>query len=220
MRFSNLFLVSYIAIVAAHAQTRPAIPLPAPTPAPVAGTAGRGTGALPAAASADPSAPAVSSETYIIGAGDTLQLNVWKEPSFSSAGLAVRPDGRISLPLVGDVAAAGMTPMSLGLDVADRLKKYINDPLVTVTMISITPKEIFLIGEIGRTGPIVLAPGMTTLQAIAVAGGLSPFAKKKLYILRKSAKGEQKIPFDYKKALKTGDAQGITLMPGDTIVAP
>ncbi len=195
-------------------QTRPAITAPT---APAAAAASTGA---PVAASADPNATTVSSETYIIGTGDTLQLNVWKEPSLSNAAVAVRPDGRISLPLLGDLPASGMTPTLLGLDIAERLKKYITDPLVTVTVIGVAPKEIFLIGEIQKTGPIILTPGMSTLQAIAAAGGLSPFAKKKLYILRKDAKGEQKIQFDYKKALKTGDGQGITLKPGDTIVVP
>ncbi len=195
-------------------QTRPVITAPA-APAAAASSAG-----VPVVASADPNSLTVSSETYIIGTGDTLQLNVWKEPNLSNAGVAVRPDGRISLPLLGDLPASGMTPTVLGRDIAERLKKYITDPLVTVTVIGVAPKEIFLIGEIQKTGPIILTPGMNTLQAIAAAGGLSPFAKKKLYILRKDAKGEQKISFDYKRALKTGDSQGITLMPGDTIVVP
>ncbi len=162
----------------------------------------------------------VSSSSYIIGAGDTLQLNVWKEPGMSVAGVPVRPDGQISLSLLGDIPASGMTPMALGTDIASRLKKYVNDPLVTVTVLSVNPKEIFFIGEVAHTGAIVLAPGMTPLQAISAAGGLSPYAKKKLYILRKVAGKEQKIPFDYKKALTKGDEQGVTLMPGDTIVAP
>ena len=217
MRRCTSISAAWIVTLALHAQTRPAITAPATQPV---GAAAGAAAAMPATASADPRPPAVSSETYIIGSGDTLQLTVWKEPTLSTAGVAVRPDGRISLALLGDVPAAGMSPMALSQDIADRLKKFINDPLVTVTMVAVTPKEIFLIGEIQKTGPIILTPGMTTLQAIAAAGGLSPFAKKKLYLLRKGSKGEQKIPFDYKKALKTGDAQGITLMPGDTIVVP
>lgn len=215
MRFRSLLFTIGAISLAAQGQTRPAI-----TPAPTAPASAATASAVPVTASADPNALTVSSETYIIGTGDTLQLNVWKEPSLSSASIPVRPDGRISLPLLGDLAASGMTPALLSRDIADRLKKYITDPLVTVTVIGTAPKEIFLIGEIQKTGPIILTPGMNTLQAIAAAGGLSPFAKKKLYILRKDAKGEQKIPFDYKKALKTGDGQGITLLPGDTIVVP
>ena len=202
----------------AGAQTRPAI-TPAPVaPVAAAAPAGASEAGVPLNANASPSV-AVSPDSYIIGPGDVLQLNVWKEPNLSNAGVPVRPDGRISLPLLGDVGAAGMTPMLLGRDIASRLQKYVTDPLVTVTMLSVAPKEIFMIGEIQKTGPIILSPGMTMLQAIAAAGGLTPYAKKKLYILRKSDKGEEKLAFNYKKALSNGDMQGITLMPGDTIVS-
>ena len=198
----------------AGAQTRPAI---TPCATVGAGTATTGT-AVPLTASADPHA-GVSQDSYVIGPGDELQVNVWKEPNASSSGLPVRPDGRISLPLLGDVPAAGMTPLLLGRDIASRLQKFVNDPIVTVTMISMAPKEIFLIGEIQKTGPIILTPGMNLLQAIAAAGGLTPFSKKKLYVLRKTDRGQQKLYFNYKKALSNGDMQGITLMPGDTIVS-
>lgn len=162
----------------------------------------------------------VSSSTYVIGPGDTIQLSVWKEPGMSNPSVAVRPDGEISLALLGDIPAAGQTPMALSNDIATRLKKYVNDPLVTVTVLMVHPKEIYIIGEIAHTGAVQLTPTMTPLQAIAAAGGLSSFAKTKLYILRKGAAKESKISFDYKKALKTGDQQGITLIPGDTIVVP
>ncbi len=161
----------------------------------------------------------VSQDSYVIGPGDQLQLNVWNEPKLSQSGIPVRPDGRISVPLLGDVPAAGLTPMLLGRDVENRLQKYVADPKVTVTMLGVAPKEIFLLGEIGRPGPLVLSPGMTFLQVISAAGGLTPYAKKKLYVLRKTDKGQQKINFDYKKAVTTGDMQGVTLMPGDTIVS-
>lgn len=161
----------------------------------------------------------VSQDSYVIGPGDDLQLTVWNEPKLSNSGIPVRPDGRISIPLLGDVPAAGMTPMLLGRDIASRLQKFVTEPQVTVTMVNMAPKVIYMIGEIGHTGPLVLTPGMTPLQAIAAAGGLTPYAKKKLYILRKSDRGEQKIYFNYKKALNNGDMQGITLMPGDTVVS-
>ena len=138
----------------------------------------------------------------------------------SASSLAVRPDGEVSLALLGDIPAAGQTPMALSEDLAMRLKKYVNDPLVTVTVLTVHPKEIYIIGEVSHIGAVQLTPTMTPLQAIAAAGGLSSFAKSKLYILRKGPSKETKIPFDYKKALKTGDQQGITLMAGDTIVVP
>ena len=217
----SLFAVCWMAL-AAGAQTRPAIAPPSSATAgrpATAGAAGNGTAtAIPSTATANAQS-VVSQDSYVIGAGDVLQLTVWKEPNLSNTGIPVRPDGRISLPLLGDVPAAGMTPMLLGRDITDRLQKFITDPLVAVTVLSVAPKEIFLIGEIAKTGPIILTPGMTVLQAIAAAGGLAPYAKKKLYILRKTEKGEQKLNFNYKKALSNGDMQGITLMPGDTIVS-
>jgi len=122
--------------------------------------------------------------------------------------------------LLGDVQAAGLTPMALSKDIASRVKKYVNDPLVTVTVTNVHAKDIYLIGEVQKIGPVTLSQNMNTLQAISAAGGLTTFAKKKIYILRKGPRGDLKIPYDYKKAIKTGDQQGVTLMPGDTIVVP
>ena len=153
---------------------------------------------------------------YVIGPEDGVQITVWKEPNLSSS-LIVRPDGMISIPLVGDVLASGSTPMELGANLALRLKKYINEPLVTVTVTAVNSRHIFLLGEVQRIGPLTLTPGLTILQAIASAGGLTSYANSKhIYILR----GQVKIPFDYKKAVKKGDLQGIVLQPGDTIFVP
>lgn len=160
------------------------------------------------------------SATYVIGADDILAVTVWKEPSLSGA-LTVRPDGMISLPLVGDVLASGMTPMKLSADLTERLKKFMTDPVVTVTVTTVNSKRIFLIGEVMHIGPVPITPGMTPLQAISSAGGLTPYAsQRKIYILRGPQGHQTKIPFDYKKAVKQGDFQGVTLQPGDTIVVP
>jgi polysaccharide export outer membrane protein len=156
---------------------------------------------------------------YVIGPEDILQVTVWKEPTLSGT-LPVRPDGMISLVLVGDLPAAGMTPMALGADISQRLKKYIQDPVVTVVVTGVNSQRIFLVGEVGHVGPLMLTPGMTALQAIVASGGLSPFANsKRIYILRGTGVKQQKMPFNYKQALK-GDNQGVTLLPGDTIVVP
>ena len=172
--------------------------------------------AIPVAAPA----PLTVSANYIIGADDSIKVDVWKEPNLS-ATLPVRPDGRISLPLVGDVSAAGMTPMQLAAEITDRLKKFVTDPMVGVTVLAVNSRRIFMIGEIGRAGPLFLTPGMTVLQAISTAGGLTPYANgKEIYILRRDPGKQQKIPFDYTKALKEGDMQGVSLQPGDTIVVP
>ena len=157
---------------------------------------------------------------YIIGAEDSLQVTVWKEPTLSGT-FPVRPDGMISLVLVGDLPAAGRTPMQLADEITTRLKKYLQDPSVTVLVLAVNSQRIYMMGEIGHVGPIALAAGMSPLQAIAAAGGLSPFANsKKIYILRGEAGKQQKIPFNYKQALKGDSTQDIKLQPGDTIVVP
>ena len=171
-------------------------------------------------ASAAPAGSSVAPSAYIIGPDDTIVVSVWKEPSLSGA-LPVRPDGMISLALVGDLQAAGFTPMQLAQDITTRLRKFVNDPNVTITVTGVNSKRIFLMGEVGHTGPQPLTSGLTPLSAIATAGGISAFANgKHIYILRTVSGKQMKIPFDYKKAIKTGDQQGVQLQSGDTIVVP
>ena len=170
---------------------------------------------VPPASTASPTSP-----SYVIGPQDLIQVTVWKEPALSES-LTVRPDGMISLPLLGDISASGMTPTLLSADLSSRLKKYINDPLVTVTVVTVNSKRVFLLGEVGHVGGMPLTPEMTPLQAIAAAGGLSPYANAKhIYILRTENGKQRKLFFDYKKAIKTGNEQGLVLLPGDTIVVP
>jgi polysaccharide export outer membrane protein len=182
--------------------------------------------AEPAEPTSPPPAPPVPpnagplSPNYIIGADDSLKIDVWHEQQLSAI-VPVRPDGKITLPLINDIQAAGFTPMQLEADITDRLKKFVTDPVVSVSVQAVNSKQIFLIGEIGRQGPEAITPGMTILQAIAAAGGLSQYANKKhIYILRGEPGKQQKIFFDYTKAVKKGDMQGIELIPGDTIVVP
>jgi polysaccharide export outer membrane protein len=172
--------------------------------------------APPASTTAQP--PAASSvqvdANYVIGANDSLKVDVWQNPQLSAI-LPVRPDGKISLPLINDIQAAGYTPMQFAGILTDRFKQFVTDPLVNVTVMAVNSKEVFVLGEVAHVGPLQLSPGMTILQAISTAGGLTPYAnKKKIYILR----GTQRIPFDYNKAARKGDMQGITLAPGDTIL--
>jgi polysaccharide export outer membrane protein len=191
-------------------------PSPAVTPAKPA-TPSSGTGTAPAT-SPNYAGP-MDAARYIIGPEDSLQITVWKEPTLSG-NFPVRPDGMISLVLVGDLPAAGLTPMALSNDITQRLKKYIQDPVVTVSVLGVNSQRIFLVGEVNKVGPVMLTPGMTPLQAIVSAGGLSQFANsKRIYILRMVAGKQQKFPFNYKAALK-GENTGITLLPGDTIVVP
>ncbi len=162
----------------------------------------------------------VDAARYIIGPEDVLQVTVWKEPSLSGS-VPVRPDGRISLVLVGDLQAAGRTPMQLADDITVKLKKYIQDPNVSVVVMSVNSQKVFVIGEISHAGPIAMTAGMTPLQAIAAGGGLSPYANaKKIYILRGDPGKQQKIPYNYKQALKGDSSQNFELKPGDTIVVP
>lgn len=218
-------------------QVKPAAPAPVKSPPPLI-TPGQGTSPAPdgttstftiVPGTADTPLPlskttapptGASSTRYIIGPEDTISVTVWKEPGLSGS-FPVRPDGMISLALVGDLPASGFTPMQLSEDIALKLKKFVNDPSVTVTVLGVHVKEIFLLGEVLHVGALPLTADMTPLQAISAAGGLSPFAKaKRIYILRTEQGRQRKIPFDYKKAIKDGNQQGVSLSPGDTIVVP
>ena len=206
-------------------QAVPPAPAPANTPAvppakqTVPPSTAAGTAAANSAASSANYAGPMDASRYIIGPEDSLQVTVWKEPTLSG-NFPVRPDGMISLVLVGDLPAAGLTPMALSNDITQRLKKYIQDPVVTVAVLGVNSQRIFTVGEVNHVGPVMLTPGMTPLQAIVTAGGLTQFANsKRIYILRVVAGKQQKIPFNYKQALK-GENQGMTLLPGDTIVIP
>ena len=164
--------------------------------------------------------PTPVSARYIVGPEDSIQVNVWREPTLSGV-FPVRPDGMISLALLGDISAAGRTPMDLANDLTERLKKFITDPTVTVTVLAVNSKRVFVLGEVQKIGPIALTSDITPLQAISAAGGLTPYAKKKhIYILRGAEGKQKKIPFDYNKAIKDGNQQGVVLLPGDTIVVP
>ncbi len=211
-----VFLAMLLALPAsgvAQQSQSPAATTQAPAPAASAQTS---TDATQKVAQADKSDTA----HYVIGAEDTLQITVWKEPTLSGT-VPVRPDGRISMVLLGDLPAAGMTPMHLAADIAQRLKKYIQDPSVSVVVLAVNSQRVFIIGEVGHVGAVSMTAGMTPLQAIAAAGGLSPFAhSKSIYILRGTGATQKKIPFNYKKALKGDDKQDVSLESGDTIVVP
>lgn len=197
---------------AAEKQGAPAQSAPPAAASPVA--------SQPASSAAGKGVPGIDNARYVIGPDDSLAITVWKEPTLSGT-IPVRPDGMISMALIGDLRAAGMTPMQLADDITEKLKKYIQDPNVSVVVMADTSQRIFVIGEVGHVGPIPMTPGMTPLQAIASGGGLTPFANsKKIYILRNEGGKQQKIPFNYKQALKGDNSQEITLKPGDTIVVP
>lgn len=167
-----------------------------------------------------PSAAGPAVDSYVIGASDMLSVTVWKQPALSGT-LLVRPDGMVSMPLLGDVQAAGSTPLQLADRIDTKLKKYMQDPEVSVVLTEINSKVIYLLGEIGKKGPVKMTPGMTLLEAIASAGGLTDFANsKKMYILRDQDGKHQKIQVHYKQAIKGDPAFNLVLQPGDTIVVP
>lgn len=169
--------------------------------------------AAPKAATDDPA--------YEIGAEDQLSISVWKEPEVTRV-VPVRPDGKISLPLVNDIQAAGLTPMQLAMTITEKLKKFIADPQVTVIVTGINSRRYYIVGEMNRAGAFPLLPSMTVLQAISSAGGFTQFAKQKsIYVLRMVEGKSVTFPFNYKEVI-TGKRpeQNIVLKRGDTIVVP
>ncbi len=161
-------------------------------------------------------------DTFVIGNDDVLAINVWKEPDISRS-IPVRSDGKISLPLVGEVQAAGRTPLKLEQDIAARLKNYIGEPEVTVIVQQINSQKFNILGQVSRPGSYPIANAATVLDAIALAGGFRDFAKQKgIYILRQNPDGTQtRLPFNYKDVVKgKNTAQNIKLLPRDTIVVP
>lgn len=161
-------------------------------------------------------------DSFVIGNDDVLAINVWKEPEISRS-VPVRSDGRISLPLVGEVKAAGDTPLKLEQDLAARLKNYIDEPEVTVIVQQINSQKFNILGQVNHPGSFPLANAATVLDAIALAGGFRDFAKQKsIYVLRANADGtELRIPFNYKQVLKgKNPEQNIKLQARDTVVVP
>src|SRR5271156_670671 len=164
---------------------------------------------------------AVADGNYIIGAQDVLDISVWKEPEVSRV-VPVRPDGKISLPLLNDVQAAGLTPAQLAAQLTESLKKYVTSPQVTVIVKTINSQRFYILGEVMKPGAFAMLPGMTVLQALSSAGGFTPFAKmKSIYVLREESGKKVKYPFNYKEAISGKNAeQDILLKAGDTIVVP
>jgi polysaccharide biosynthesis/export protein len=159
--------------------------------------------------------------TYKIGAQDVLRIDVWREDQLTRT-VPVRPDGKITLPLLNDVQAVGLTPMELAGVIRDELKKFITNPQVTVSVSEINSRRIYVNGEVTKSGAFQLLPHMTVLQALSGSGGFTPFARSKnIYILRTENGKPVKIPFNYKEAIGgKNPEQNIELRPGDVIVVP
>jgi polysaccharide export outer membrane protein len=166
-------------------------------------------------------AAATDDPNYLIGAQDVLDVSVWKEAELSRE-VPVRPDGKISLPLLNDVQAAGLTPTELAGQIRTGLNKYMTNPQVTVIVIEINSQRVYLLGEVARAGAYVLLPGMTVLQALSNAGGFTAFSNlKNIYVLRQENGKQQKLAFNYKEVISgKRTEQNIELKAGDTIVVP
>jgi polysaccharide biosynthesis/export protein len=175
----------------------------------------------PGASPSNPVASVTQDAEYRIGAQDVVQIDVWKEPEITRT-IPVRPDGKVSLPLLNDVQAAGLTAMQLAGVIREGLTKYLTNPQVTVTVTMINSRRVFLTGEVSRTGALPLLPNMTVLQALSSAGGFTPFARMKdIYILRIENGKQTKYPFHYKDVVKgKRPEENILLQPNDVIVVP
>ncbi len=163
-----------------------------------------------------------SDNSYVIGANDVLTISVWKEPDISRS-VPVRSDGKISLPLVGELQADGQTPRQLEHEITKRLQNYISEPEVTVIVTDSKSQKVNILGMVARPGAYLLTSSTTVLDAVAMAGGFRDFAKQKsIYVLRPDADGTQKrIPFNYKDVIKgKNPEQNIHLQAGDTVVVP
>ncbi len=213
MKTATLTVLSLLACFGtASAQTATTPPDPA-----AVGTSGT--------AAATPAAPAAGSTAndYRLAAGDKLRIEVYKDAQLSQS-LQIRPDGKITLPLVGDVAAAGRTPMELRDAIGGALKPFMENPVVTVIVTEATPPPaavVYVTGEVNKPGALTLTAGpMSVLQALAMAGGFTDFADRKdIRILRRGEKGMETLKFNYKEALSDkSNREPIQLQAGDTVI--
>jgi len=213
-RIVPILTLLVLASIGAFAQSDSA----APPPAPAAAAADKQVGEK----SGEGSRAAHSDSSYVIGADDVLAINVWKEPEVSRA-VPVRSDGKISLPLVGELMAGGQTPLQLEQEITKRLQNYISEPEVTVIVQDSKSQRINILGMVARPGSYLLTGSATVLDAIAMAGGFKDFAKQKsIYVLRANGDGTQKrISFNYKEVIKGKNPdQNVRLLPRDTVVVP
>ena len=158
-------------------------------------------------------------EEFVIGAEDVLAVNVWKEPEISRT-VPVRPDGKITLPLIGEIQASGLTAQKLQEEIGRRLATYVSNPDVTVIVQEVKSLKFNIMGEVVKPGSYTLSKPMTVLNAIAIAGGLRDFAKQgNIYVLRVTENGIVRLPFDYKSVIKARK-QDLELQPRDTVVVP
>jgi len=171
--------------------------------------------------SSQPPKPAIESPNYSIAPDDVLIIDVWKEPEISRT-VPVRRDGKISLPLLNDVQAAGLTPTQLSSEIVEKLRATVIHPQVTVIVAQMSSQRIYILGQVNRGGAYPLVPDMTAVQALSIAGGLTPFAKRKKIHIMRTENGETKmLPINYQDVVNGRQPhQNVQLKAGDTIVVP
>jgi polysaccharide biosynthesis/export protein len=164
----------------------------------------------------------VKNDSYVIGEEDVLAVNVWKEPELSLRELVVRPDGKISLPLVNDIQAGGKTPIELQAHIAEALREYITEPSVTVTVIKAFSHTVSVVGQVNRPGVYIMGSPTTVLDIIARVGGLNPQARNRdIRIVRTEDGKTHQYPFNYRNVIRGRDMQqNIYLRNGDIVMVP
>jgi polysaccharide biosynthesis/export protein len=177
---------------------------------------------IPAALTAQDHGGAAIAPEYQIGEGDVLQISVWGESAASVPSVVVRPDGKISMPLLKDVPVAGLTPAQVEALITNRLSDIIKAANVTVIVAQINSKKVYLLGAVKKEGPISYSYRMTVIEALSEAGGLTDYAKrKKIYVMRAQNEKEVRLPFDYDAVVKGQHMEmNVALLPGDTVVVP
>jgi polysaccharide biosynthesis/export protein len=218
-RFRSKSIASTIGVgVAVLAMTTPSA-AQSPAAAKTAAAASVGAAVPPAATAA--TTPVIVPAEYIIGADDVMKVDFWRDKEMSSE-VTVRPDGKISLPLINEIQAAGLTPAQLKDRISEEARKYVEDPTVTVEVKVINSRKVFITGEVKKPGPYPLTGTTSVLQLIAIAGGLGDYAKSDQIVIYRTESGKQAaFAFNYKEVLKKRKlAQNIELKPGDTIVVP
>lgn len=217
---SGKVLLAAMLACAPSAATAQAVPPPATPPAPAGGAAQPATAAPNGTTPTE--APAVEvPPAYVIGAGDVLGIVFWRQPELSG-DVAVRPDGKITLPLINEVDAAGLTPEKLRERVAEAAKKFVTDPVASVVVRQINSRRVFITGMVAKPGPYPLYQATTVLQLIAMAGGVLEFADSShIVIVRNDNNRQISLDFNYKDVSKRKNLwQNVELKPGDTVIVP
>jgi polysaccharide export outer membrane protein len=218
---ANVIVRRVAAAILCAAMSFAAMPVAAQTAKPAPGAAPQAPPVVPPAAAAPrPTDPVIPSD-YTIGVDDVLSIVFWKDKDMS-ADVQVRPDGKIALPLINEVTAAGLSPEQLRTKLMEESKKFMGDASITVVVRQINSRRVFIVGEVNKPGPYALTSSTTVLQLIAIAGGLRDYANsKRIKVMRKENGRQMSLPFNYKDVMEGKNLnQNIELKPGDTVIVP